>query len=456
MTPFHYPWPLPLAAHFALALAQPTSAQTPTLLPPARYTHAMVYDAQRAVCTIFGGHTGSHALGDTWSWDGAAWVLSSAAGPSPRWSHAMSYDSHRDRIVLFGGYSSGIGVLGDTWEWDGSIWTQVASAGPPPRVGHTMAFDPQRQRTVLFGGDSNTGVGGDLADTWEWDGVTWIQVATTGPTPRMYSAMAFDNQRGVTVLFGGGAFSPLGDTWEWNGTDWALAATTGPAPRGRHAMAFDSQRARTLLFGGINSGSSDQTWEWDGTTWLVASTRGVTDRCHHSMSYDSARAKTVVFGGEYGGPSNDTWEWDSLAWVEVALVPPLLATANIYGAGCGSPELTIRPATGSRPILGHAQLSLAANAYLGLAFVAWGTTPQNIDLGPAGFTGCSLWHGAEGELAAGCAQTSWNTAQHSLSIPVDPLLVGVHVYLQAWTLAPGYNPIGLATSNGIELVIGDY
>ena len=63
----------------------------------------------------------------------AQWTnVSPAAGPSGRRSHAMAYDSQRNVTVLFGGYSGGgpSGIRGDTWERDGTSWTQVASTGP--------------------------------------------------------------------------------------------------------------------------------------------------------------------------------------------------------------------------------------------------------------------------------------------------------------------------------------
>src|SRR5436309_145576 len=93
---------------------------------------------------------------------------------SPRDRHAMAYDSARGRVVLFGG--SG---LGDTWEWDGTSWTQRASSGPPPRYKHAMAYDSARGRVVLFGGDGAAGP--YLADTWEWDGTAWTQRSPSGP-----------------------------------------------------------------------------------------------------------------------------------------------------------------------------------------------------------------------------------------------------------------------------------
>lgn len=100
----------------------------------------------------------------------------------------------------------------------GWSWAQVAVGGVAPanRSGHAMAYDSQRGKTVLFGGYN----GGSLGDTWEWDGATWQQVVPTGASPvsRRLHAMVYDSQRGRTVLFGGYNGALLGDTWEWDGT----------------------------------------------------------------------------------------------------------------------------------------------------------------------------------------------------------------------------------------------
>ena len=143
------------------------------------------------------------------------WTQVATTGPtSPRSNHGLAYDSARAKTVLFGGYVEGgpaAGPAGDTWEWDGSTWTQVATTGPSPRRPISLAYDSARGKTVLFGGwDGVT----SLSDTWEWNGSTWTQVATTGPSPRQTS-LAYDSARGVTVLFGG--YPAPGDTWEFSG-----------------------------------------------------------------------------------------------------------------------------------------------------------------------------------------------------------------------------------------------
>ena len=151
-------------------------------------------------------------------------------------------------------------------------WMQRAGGGPSARTDHATAYDSVRGRIVLFGGqDTNCQ---DLADTWEFDGVLWIQCRPLYPPPGRYGhAMTFDAARGRTVLFGG--MTGLNDTWEWDGTSWLLfQMPVNPGPGFPPLLAWDSARQRSVLWNGT-------TWEWDGTSW---------------------RQRAVVI--------SDTWTWD--------------------------------------------------------------------------------------------------------------------------------------------------
>ena len=59
-------------------------------------------------------------------------------------------------------------------------WTQQHPAvHPPARAGAAMAYDAATGTAVLFGGNNP---GGQLGDTWTWDGTTWTQQAPV-PSP---------------------------------------------------------------------------------------------------------------------------------------------------------------------------------------------------------------------------------------------------------------------------------
>ena len=125
--------------------------------------------------------------GNTYSHDGCssncrletpAWVPHQTF--LPRRLPAIAYDSRRARIAVYGGYVGRTNFNGDQFEWDGHRWSSIAiGVSPGVRLDSAMAYDEQRGVTVLFGGSD----GADRNDTWEWDGATWKVVTPTGLLP---------------------------------------------------------------------------------------------------------------------------------------------------------------------------------------------------------------------------------------------------------------------------------
>jgi hypothetical protein len=290
--------------------------------PGRRSGHAMSYDSARQRTVLVSGNP-SDGTWDTWEWDGTTWAHRVLPTPGPRSGHAMASDTNRGRIVLFGGGLTG-GLFSDTWEWDGSQWLRVCTdpactqSAPMARLEHALAFDAERGRTVLLGGwaiSDNQGLG----DTWEWDGAKWLPVSAAFG-PRFGHSLTYDSARHVTVLFGGQSGGGLfDDTWEWNGIAWASnPMTTHPSSRSRQSMAFDAKRGRTVLFGGVDNNIRDDTWEWDGVSWeQMQPTARPPPRANAALAYDRRRGAVVLFGGMNGPRSfDDTWEWDGTVWTE--------------------------------------------------------------------------------------------------------------------------------------------
>ena len=121
--------------------------------------------------------------------------------------------------------------------------------------------------------------------------------------------MAFDDERGVVVLFGGnqGGGEPYcGDTWEYDGTEWTERIdSTPPSAREGAAAAYDatSERECVVLFGGYDSTYKQDTWTWDGTAgdWTLESSSGPSARYQHALAYCG---KVLLFGGLVGGNEN--------------------------------------------------------------------------------------------------------------------------------------------------------
>ncbi len=286
---------------------------------------AMAFDSYRNVAVMFGAPPGMFGPGETWEWDGSQWKLIplGMGGPVARTGHAMAFDSHRNVVVLMGGVDASGIQLSDTWEYDGLKWI-LRSPGTPnapggPRVDHAMAFDERRGVTVLFGGDPLLGVN----QAWDWNGTTWTpRPSATTPARRSNHMMTYDARRQRVLLFSGFLnTAPFVENviWEYNGSTWAqvTAMNPGPPPRQDAGFVHDPVRGVSILFGGMAGGVQSDVWEWDGNarTWSpIPSPPPIPmARQKHAMAYDIPRRKAVVFGGDNGGGFgwiSDTWLYD--------------------------------------------------------------------------------------------------------------------------------------------------
>jgi len=265
--------------------------------PPQRYGSAMAFDSTRNVLVLHGGDSDPGFFADTWEWDGSAWQRRAIAGPGERRWHAMAYDRARNRTVLFGG--NGVPPLATTWEFDGSQWTERDLVGPAARWGHAMVYDEQRSVVVLFGGFTPD----DRAtnETWEFDGTAWTRRTTpVAPPPRVYHAMTYDPVRRRVVMFGGstdfGSFDFLADTWEYDGTSWVQVDAGEPPARAGAVLAFSARLGGIVMAGGMVS--DPRTWLLHEGVWSeLAEVGSLPARTEAAVGYDAARDELVVFGG---------------------------------------------------------------------------------------------------------------------------------------------------------------
>src|SRR6186997_2176498 len=98
------------------------------------------------------------------------------------------------------------------------------------------------------------------------DEIRWAARTDVGsPEARAGHVMAYDSDRGITVLFGGHRFDEdldlvyFNDTWEYNGNSWQRVTIDGPVPlwRTQSAMCYDSVRREMVLVAGFN-GDEDE------------------------------------------------------------------------------------------------------------------------------------------------------------------------------------------------------
>jgi hypothetical protein len=325
--------------------------------PRVRHSESMVWDSERGIVVMYGGHNPDGCLegegvkcADTWEWDGRAWYrvpIEDPEGdgePPPRSGQAMAFDPGRGKVVMFGGGDEEYNCFGDVWEFDGISWDKIEPADPEgdgnpcARTGHAMTFNALSGHVFLTAGYvySSNCYGSSSSycwDTWEWDGASWMRVYSNDPEEdgdpahRAWHCSAFDLSRQAVVDFGGW-YMPVGNQetfsnllWEWNGQSWAQLSGSwpveGPGPAGRSgsAMVFDEQGNDVLIAAGLGGISLDDVWSWNGSDWTeieVADSEGdggPTPGELHSMAYDGDSLRTVLFGGNsvFG---NSTWILD--------------------------------------------------------------------------------------------------------------------------------------------------
>ncbi len=426
--------------------------------PPAGFSeHAISTDILRGKVTVFGGRTGTSALPGGWEWDGAGWRAIPAFPGSPVYAAAAAFDEASGRTVMFGG-RDGISVSGRTHLWDGSNWSLAAPAVvPSPRHHHAMVYDSARRRVVLFGGNRSSGpdyILDGLADTWEWDGVAWTQVAAGGaaPIPRDGHSMVYDPLRDEIILFGGRAFPAIQhDTWRFAAGQWTPLAVSGPPARHRASLTFDPTLGVAVLHAGAAPGGAlTDSWLWDGAQWIdVSATAAVPfARSEHASAWDPNTRSTLRVGGrERHGVSSleqrDVWSFGDL-------VP---ARSEAIGAGCGGPGGAGPNLTSPRPRFGSEVFAIelrdatpSTAALLGLSF-----TPDSAGLG----NGCTLYVGGGIDVYP-LTTNGQGFAELPLPILHLPVLRGLRVYAQGFVLdrAP-VGVLGMSLSPGLALRLGD-
>jgi len=156
----------------------------------------------------------------------------------------------------------------------------VAQTDPPEQSpdrpaacsGSAMAFDRARETLVLFDGGGRPSCGPARQQTWLHDGASWrLALDGEGPTSRAFHAMAFDEARGVVLLYGGlcrETERTCGDAWVWDGDAWTEIPVEGPGPRYGAVLAYDPEAQVVLLYGGRDElGIFRDVWSWDGEAW---------------------------------------------------------------------------------------------------------------------------------------------------------------------------------------------
>ncbi|MEW5849277.1 MAG: kelch repeat-containing protein [Myxococcota bacterium] len=308
--------------------------------PGARTAAAMAYDRARSRVVLLGGDDGGGALSEGWEWNGTTWTNISPplAALGPRRQVAAAYHARLGRVVVNGG-DNGVAVHGDTLLWDGNATREYQPDGVPAAVSGDdirlpLVYD--FTRAVLVYVDTKFSDDPNPSRTWEWNGVEWLLRLDSSNTPYAMGAFraAHDGARGETLLFVtsrwfNGSELQVQDTWAWNGTAWRVVAG-GLGSRYGASLAFDQARGVVVLFGGVCTSCTPRyrgdTWTWDGSSWTRRAETGPAGRSYAGMTYDADRQLVQLVGGydsELSFMYDATmWEWDGTEWTAVPAQGP--------------------------------------------------------------------------------------------------------------------------------------
>ncbi|MEZ6036496.1 MAG: hypothetical protein R3F29_03375 [Planctomycetota bacterium] len=136
-----------------------------------------------------------------------------------------------------------------------------------------------------------------------------------------------------------------------------------------------------------------------------------------------------------------------------------LAVGSTYGFGCGM-SAPVEYAIDADPVLGTTRTltasSLPTTTAVAFAFLATAAAPGfGFPLSAVGIDSpeCYVFVDPGTVVPMGGATPSGGAAAFSLVVPAAPALQGAIVYSQVLALAPGDNPAGVVTSNGVSMVL---
>lgn len=341
-----FPTPPPTNTPIPTPIGRPPydwQAVTTAIKPPPRWGYGIFWDEALNRLILYGGVDNYQQNSDTWEFNGTNWQQLNISGPLFRSGLGVVYDKNRHNAILFGGYRTGTGTIGDTWSFSNNSWSQLFPATIPERRStQAMAFDQNLGTIVMFGGwkDSQTGEN-ILGDMWSFNGNDWVQIVTDHmPPARAGAQMVYADNIGKLVLFGGyGRDGYLNDTWLFDGQDWIQVITSiQPSPRYYHQMAYGPNLNNVLLFGGYFEGLvQNDTWEFDGSNWSL-------------IQPPTTPPSTYAASAVYFGPKNGIFMYGGINPYTAAdsfwFYGPLDTSPTL------TPEYTETPTPTSTPVLG--------------------------------------------------------------------------------------------------------
>lgn len=204
--------------------------------PLPRHNAGMAWDAVHQRVVMFGGSSifGSpmgpvgQLFGETWEWDGAAWTQRTpTTAPQAGGVLSTTWDSSSQRVVML---TNQDGV----WSWDGNDWSRLADASSLSSFDSAIAFDRTSLKLLMVTGQNTY----ELATDGGWSTIASASL----PANITRSELVWDSQSNRVLL------QAFRGTFEWNGVTWVdLRPRVKPLSE-PEAMVFDGNLNRVTLF----------------------------------------------------------------------------------------------------------------------------------------------------------------------------------------------------------------
>jgi hypothetical protein len=172
-----------------------------------------------------------------------------------------------------------------------------------------MAYDEQTGFAVLFGGIDPRDR--PLGDTWLFDGTSWSRVGGPAPPARRYAALAYDPDLKGCVLHGGAEDDrgrrTFGDAWLFGANVWKpLGPNFDTDPRDDHGLGYHRNAKRLVMLEGV--GGARGALARVATGWQAVETNPIHPRHQCApLTWDDELGGLLLYGGEshHGGPQFD-------------------------------------------------------------------------------------------------------------------------------------------------------
>ena len=220
-------------------------------IPPGRTGHVAVWDEANMQLLLYGGWTGTRALGDLWSYRPAEnrWgeLIPDGPPPPPRFEASAVWDRRRQQMLVFGGIIMGrdgmAAPVNELWQYRSAEnrWTRSPlDPSVPIRSRHGAVMDEDGRQMLVLGGIAYTQVADNVlgppqGDLWRFEITSdrWTPVRVPGPEPplRISPALALDPTQGRLYVFGGSEDNAArNDLWQLDLASWSWRHLTDGEP----------------------------------------------------------------------------------------------------------------------------------------------------------------------------------------------------------------------------------